>query len=236
MENLDTFLLALFCFVMGATAVGLVVYLRGGSSRNAAEGKTPDPDLVAVARLWRSRKTRRMVVEMDEKTYATAIELSSEQMQRLAGSAAVLQSWLAEEEPAKEAEAPMVTPPAPITPRVAVIEQIAATPIVPIEAVKPVPARPIDALSRSFSPSPPVVVPKFKSIAVQINEVLQKRLPGSPFEAVGIALIEMPDQGVVVRVGAEEYTGVEAVPDPAVRAFIKTAVAEWEANTRTGIK
>ena len=235
MENLDTFLLALFCFVMGATVVGLVVYLRGGS-RNTAEGKTPDPDLVAVARLWRSRKTRRLVVEMDERTYAAANELSSEQQQRLAGGVAVLQSWLAEEEPAREAEAPLVAAPAPPAPRVAAKEQIAAAPIASAEAVKPVPARPIDALSRTFSPNPPAAVPKFKSIAVQINEVLQKQLPGSSFEAVGIALIEMPDQGVVVRVGAEEYAGVEAVPDPAVRAFIKAAVAEWEANTRTGIK
>ena len=236
MENLDTFLLALFCFVMGATVVGLVVYLRSGSSRNTPEGKTPDPDLVEVARLWRSYKTMRLVVEMDEKTYLAASELSSEQQQRLAGGAAVLQSWLADEEPAKATEAPLVAPPAPSIPPAAVKEQSAAVPIAMAEAVKPVPARPIDALSRTFSPNPPAAVPKFKSIAVQINEVLQKQLPGSPFEAVGIALIEMPDQGVVVRVGTEEYAGVEAVPDPAVRAFIKAAVAEWEANTRTGIR
>ena len=235
MENLDTFLLALFCFVMGATVVGLVVYLRGGS-RNAAEGKTPDPDLVAVARLWRSRKTRRLVVEMDEKTYATASELSSEQQQHLAGSAAVLKSWLLEGEPAKEPQAATVVPPAPPAPPAAVKEQVTVPPIAPPAEIKPVPARPIDALSRTFSSNPLPAVPKFRSIAVQINEVLQKRLPGSPFEAVGIALIEMPDQGVVVRVGAEEYTGVEAVPDPEVRAFIKAAVAAWEANTRTGIR
>ena len=93
------------------------------------------------------------------------------------------------------------------------------------------PARPLDALNRAFTSSPPQAVPKFKSIAAQINEVLQTRLPGSPFEALGIALIEMPDQGVVVRVGSRSIAGVEAVPDPAVRAFIKAAVAEWEANT-----
>jgi hypothetical protein len=235
MENLDTFLLALFCFVMGATVVGLVVYLRAGS-RNAAEAKPPDPDLVAVARLWRSQKTKRLVVELDEKTYATASELSSEQMQRLAGSAVVLQNWLNEGEPAKEMREAAVVPPALPAPPAAVKEQVTVPPITPPAEVKPVPARPIDALSRTLSSNLPAAVPKFRSIAVQINEVLQKRLPGSPFEAVGIALIEMPDQGVVVRVGAEEYTGVEAVPDPAVRAFIKTAVAEWEANTRTGIR
>ena len=98
------------------------------------------------------------------------------------------------------------------------------------------PARPLDAINRAFISVPTQAAPKFKSIAAQINDVLQSRLPGSPFEAVGINLIETPDQGVVVRVGSEEFPGVEAVSDPAVRAFIKAAVAEWEANTRTGIR
>jgi hypothetical protein len=236
MENLDVFVLALFCFIMGATLVGLVVYLRGDKARNAPGDKPSDPDLVEVARLWRSRKTKRMVVELDDKTYATVSELSTDLQQRLAGTASVLQSWLAEGEPVKEPQPTAAVPPAYPAPPAAVKEQARLMPAFPAQEVKPVPARPLDAINRSFTSGPTQAVPKFKSIAVQINEVLQARLPGSPFEAVGIALVEMPDQGVVVRVGAEEFTGVEAVPDPAVRAFIKAAVAEWEANTRTGIR
>jgi hypothetical protein len=105
-----------------------------------------------------------------------------------------------------------------------------------VQELKPVPARPLDALNRVFTSSPAQAAPKFKSIAAQINEILQNRLPGSPYEAVGIDLIETPDQGVVVRVGAEEFPGVEAVSDPGVRAMIKAAVAEWEEKTRGGIR
>ncbi len=236
MENLDVFVLALFCFIMGATLVGLVVYLRGDKTRNAPGDKPSDLDLMEVARLWRSRKTKRLVVELEGKTHASASELSAEQQQHLVSTASVLQTWLAEGEPSKEPPHPVAAQPASLTPPVAAKEQAKPTPAFPAQEVKPVPARPLDALNRAFISGPTQAAPKFKSIAAQINDVLQSRLPGSPFEAVGINLVETPDQGVVVRVGSEEFPGVEAVPDPAVCAFIKAAVAEWEASTRTGIR
>ena len=97
-------------------------------------------------------------------------------------------------------------------------------------------ARPLEALNRALVPNPSQMAVQFKSIAAQINDVLQSRLPGSPYAGQGIALVETPDQGVVVRIGIEEYPGVEAVPDPEIRSFIKAAVAEWEARTRRGIR
>jgi len=236
MENLDIFVLALFCFVLGATVVGLVVYLRNNQSKTPPDKGQTDPDLVELARLWRKGKTDRMVIELDEHTYATASELSRDQQQRLAGTVNLLQAWLAQAgaEPAPQSPgAVKSTPPAP---PVAVKEQAQPAPTPSAQAVQPVPARPLDALNRAFTSGPAQKVAQFKSIAAQINEILQKRLPGSPYEAVGIDLIETPDQGVVVRVGEAEYAGVEAVPDPAVRAMIKAAVAEWEEKTRGGIR
>jgi len=61
---------------------------------------------------------------------------------------------------------------------------------------------------------------------------LLARLPGSPFESLDLVLKEVPGQGVVVNVGLEQYSSVDAVPDPAVRDFIKQAIAEWEAKMR----
>ena len=233
MENLDVFVLALFCFLMGAGLVGLIVYSRGSTSKPSSGSNTSDPDLEEVARLWRSRKANRIVVQLGENHYAAARELSPEQQQHLARAISVLQTWLTEGEPAK-------APPAPAAPRpglpTAPKEQELPLPVSPAQEVKPVPARPLDALNRAFTSSPAKAAPKFKSIATQINDILQAHLPGSPFEAQGISLVERPDQSVVVRVGSEEYPGVDTVPDPAVRAFIKAAVAEWEASTRAGIK
>lgn len=238
MKSLDVLALALLSFLMGAALVSLVVYLRGGASKRSSAGGTPDPNLEEVARLWRSRKARRMVVELDEKRFTGASELNSEQQRRLAEVAAVLQAWLAEEQPAAPPPLPAaVEMKQPISPLARTDpERSGPTLPSPEQGVKPVAARPLDALSRTFNSAPPKEVAKFKSIAAQINDILQSRLPGSAFEAQGVSLVEMPDQGVIVRVGAEEYAGIEAVPDAAVRAFIKSAVAEWEASTRAGIR
>jgi len=237
MERLDVFMLALLSFLMGAALVSLVVYLRGGASKRSSGSGAPDPGLEEVVRLWRSRKTRRMVVQLDEKRFTASRELDPEQQRHLVEAATVLQTWLAEEQPAIPPPLPSpvgmhrsAPPPAPVG-----LEQSGPIPT-PEAGVKPVAARPLEALSRVFTSATPKEAAKFKSIAAQINDILQSRLPGSPFEAQGISLVEMPDQGVIVRVGSEEYAGIEAVPDPAVRAFIKAAVAEWEATTRAGIR
>lgn len=236
MENLDVFVLALFCFVLGATVVGLVVYLRNNKSKTPPGTRQTDPDLVELASLWWDGKTDRMVIGMDEHTYTAASELSSAQQQQLARTAALLQTWLAEAGAEPAAQSPGAVKPIPPTPSGATIDQAQPAPTSSVQTVKPIPARPLEALNRVFTSSPPQAAPQFRSIAAQINEILQKHLPGSPYEAVGIDLIETPDQGVMVRVGEAEYAGVEAVPDLAVRAMIKAAVAEWEEKTRGGIR
>jgi len=236
MENLDIFVLALFCFVLGATLVGLVVYLRN-NKRQAPPGKSQvDPDLVELARVWRKGKTDHVVIELDENTYTTASELNSEQQQQLARTVGWLQSWLAQAGTEPTPQSPDTAKSTPPAPPVSVKEQTHPAPSPAGQAVQPVPARPLEALNRAFTSGPAQKVAQFKSIAAQINDILQTRLPGSPYEAMGIDLIETPDQGVVVRVGEAEYAGVEAVPDPAVRAMIKAAVAEWEEKTRGGIR
>ena len=236
MENLDVFVLALFCFLMGAGLVGLIVYSRGSASKRASSSNTPDPDLEEVAQLWRSRKANRIVVQLGENHYAAASELSPEQQRYLARAASALQAWLAEGEPVKVPPPPAAPYPGASMPPMAPREQDIPLPASPAQEVKPVPARPLDALNRAFTSSPAKAAPKYKSIAAQINDILQAHLPGSPFEAQGISLVEKPDQSVVVRVGSEEYPGVDAVPDPAVRALIKAAVTEWEIKIRGTIQ
>lgn len=66
------------------------------------------------------------------------------------------------------------------------------------------------------------------SIVEQIDEVLQEMLGASELAGRAIRLAEDPASGVVVRVGAEQYGDIDAVPDPEVRAIIRKAVAEWE--------
>jgi hypothetical protein len=83
-------------------------------------------------------------------------------------------------------------------------------------------------LSRALSAEIKSVDLTPKSVAAQVDAILQKKLTGTPLGARGIRLMEFPDKGMVVLVGLEKYNEVDSVPDPEIRALIKQAVAEWE--------
>jgi hypothetical protein len=101
--------------------------------------------------------------------------------------------------------------------------------------VKPVSTQLTDVVGRVLSP-PTAPAPQFKSMADQIDEVLQTKLAGTPLESRGITVSEIPAQGVVITLDGEKYPGVEAVPDEEVRNLLKQAVAEWEKKSRKGIR
>jgi len=74
----------------------------------------------------------------------------------------------------------------------------------------------------SETPEPP------KSIAAQIDAILSEKISGTKWEARGIRVMELPEKGVVVLVGLEQYDSVDAVPDEEIRDLLRSCVAEWE--------
>jgi hypothetical protein len=97
----------------------------------------------------------------------------------------------------------------------------------PIKVEVPVVRRNIFVLGKTKEP--PKETPKeLKSIAVQVDEILQEKLAGSPDKIHVIRLLELPGKGVAVLVDNTQYEGVGEVPDPEVRQVIQESVAEWE--------
>jgi len=66
-----------------------------------------------------------------------------------------------------------------------------------------------------------------KSIALQVDEILQEKLKGTALEKRGIFISETPEGGLLIHVGLEQFESVEAVPYAEIKGLIRTAVAEW---------
>jgi hypothetical protein len=97
----------------------------------------------------------------------------------------------------------------------------------PDEQVQPVSTQISDVVSGILNPAPPAA-PMFRSIAMQINDILQEKIVDTQFESRGISVSDGPDHGVLVTLDGKKYSGVKDVPDEEVRSVIRTAVLEWE--------
>jgi hypothetical protein len=80
----------------------------------------------------------------------------------------------------------------------------------------------VPAKSSKELPAPP------KSIAMQVDEIVQERLPASPFNGRTITVRDHPKKGIVVLVDDKQYEGVGDVAEADVRAFLQECVRLWE--------
>lgn len=146
--------------------------------------------------------------------------LDAEQRKRLIAILTLMRPWL---------ETSKAAPP-PAAPRPAPVSMPSLTPA-PTPAPAPTPqaitTQPEEAADNS------AVAPQ--SIVAQIDSLLQARLAGTPLLKKGIRLQESPEGGVIVWVGTDKYESAEAVPDEAIKAAIKAAIAEWEIKYTPGL-
>jgi hypothetical protein len=216
-------------FLIGALIYGL--RSRPSATRPAKLGEDVPPE--CAVSLWRDPQTQNLSVQMEDKIYRQAGELTPEMRGRLARLARDWQLWLGmPSSRLATLAAPSAEPgDAPDLERDNRFEQIqsgrssGAAPPAAGQAGQPAPAAAIGAASAS--PAQPINAGP-QSIAGQIDEILQARLENTPLAERGIQLVELPDQGLVVKVGQAQYTDLTQVPDPEVRAVIAESVAEWE--------
>jgi hypothetical protein len=89
----------------------------------------------------------------------------------------------------------------------------------------------IGVITRALNADVPSIRPVPKSIAVQVNEILQQKLKDTPLESRGICLMELPGQEMVVMIGLDKFDSVGAVPDEEIRAVLQLAVNDWLARS-----
>ena len=220
----------IFAFLIGAAA-GWWLGGRSGSKRRekpiekppAAE---PQSDKIEVLRFVRERDNGALLMEMRGKIYRQVQELTDVERKNLARFGYDWLKWLG-------------APAAPQQPEAAANEGGAVAQSKPddttlIESAEPQQVKPGQTTvqqvkTRPSAPAAPVEdAVRPTSIVAQIDEILQEILPLSPLANKQIKLTEDPDQGVVVWVDNQCYSGVDGVPDPDVRALLRKAAQEWE--------
>lgn len=100
---------------------------------------------------------------------------------------------------------------------------------------------PVNPLASARQPTQSSRTASQKSIASQVDEILQEKIDSLPAGELdpdqrATRLLELPGKGMVVMVGLNQYEGVEAVPDASIRKLISQAVAEWERRVDPGDK
>ena len=71
---------------------------------------------------------------------------------------------------------------------------------------------------------------KMLSVVDEVNNILQKKLHGSPLAGKGIHLMENHNKEIRFWVGLNSYNDVDEIPDEDVRRIIDESVREWEQN------
>jgi hypothetical protein len=228
--------IALICVAAGFAFGMLLANTRSDKGRSMPDAVKSSPNVTEVVRVVQDRKSGHIFPEYNGKVIRYPADLTPTQRERLAIQLGMLQAWLTPSAPSKEEPAEQQQIPGTGTgPLVkgaatagALSESLQSTP-----QATPVKVNPVNMFARVLQSevrTPPVVQ---KSIAAQIDEILQEKLTGSPLAGRGIRLMELPSKGLVVMVGLDQYPGVDEVPDPEIRSIIRMSVAEWEERTST---
>ncbi len=173
-----------------------------------------DPGLLRI-----KNENGSLTLDLDGARVNTA-SLSSDQRKRLIEMLNLMRPWLE----GKPASAPVSTTPPPPQPKPVPSPQTA-----PVSSTSPAGTK-APSMAKEDRPVAPA-----NSIVGQIDAILQMRLEGTPLEERGIFLAQSPEGGVMVYVGLTKYMGVEAVPDPEIKAAIRAAISEWESKYTPGL-
>ena len=217
-------LIALVAIGIGFALGSLVTGSRGERVPEEKSKTSPVSNLVQVAGVMTDRGGKAVFLQVEGKVIRSVNDLTREQRTRLLPYFEVLAAWFSS--PASKAT-PVVTPlpSAEGAPDLANLQPAPAglgQPQIPKPSMNPV-----NILARAIQADVNVPHPT-KSIAAQIDEILQEKLEGTEMAQRGVRLLELPSKGMVVMVGLDQYGGVDEVPDDEIRMTIKSAVADWE--------
>lgn len=233
-------LIAFLCAIMGFVAGVLVTLLWQERGRNKqAPGELPGGLVKGqhepVVRLWRDKKSGKLLTELDGNVYAENKAINKSLRKDLKATAMQWAAWVIEGEEKVTPPVPVQAPPpapAPIVlPPVAAVvpppQPVIAAPLAPpFVAVLVAPQSPLPQVDKKAAEAPQTEAPK--TMLEEIDEIIQEMTEGTPLESQKVRLATDARSNVVVWVGSKHFEGADAVDDPEVKAVLRKAVAAWE--------
>ncbi len=213
--------LLFWCFIALLAGIGVGSFIQHRLDKRDRVLPAPIPSEnnlaregdLEILRAWRTRAGK-VWLEMDGARLEDKAALQPDQQRRLLTFVVDMRPWLSDAptpEPKPTPQSVTASTPVPPTPP--------ATPLPEKKTIKPAPA-------------PPPTAPAMKTIIQQIDDVLQAKLSTSVFKERGIQLTEGPGGEVIVQDGLKKYEGIDAVPDPEIKALIRQAITQWEQSTK----
>jgi hypothetical protein len=230
--------------VVGAAAcIGLIIFgLLWKPGPKPDQPKAPQPRAAApaakvaqpltdqgareVLRVWRDAKTEELLVELGGRRFAKLADIQTPEMR--AGLLTTLRDLEAFAGGAPTVPPVVITVPA--EPAAKAVTGPLTTRLATNGAPAPLPPPSMNPLKQMLvlRDLNKMEVPAIKTIAEQVDEILQEKLAASPYGDRGIRVYSGPKGQAFFSMDAQDYEAVDSVPDDEVRGLIRAAVAEWE--------
>jgi len=205
-------LLAVICLTIGFFLGRLSASLGADSSDGVSAEEPVSGDRLDMVSVWRDRNTQGLEVNFEGKIFNWSVDLKPKQRDRLNQIVRDLHKWLNPLETGDQAS---------------LSDQVGSSEASDDQR-SPGFLKPVDVLTTALQADIPKSTSAPQSIAAQIDAVLQEKLAESSLRGQPIRLMELPNKGMVVMVGLDQYEGIDNVPDEEIKTLIKSAVAEWE--------
>jgi len=232
-ETIASLIPVILTLFIGLVLGGLIGGVIASSMHSPSQAtKAPaNRNLRYVAGLWQDKRSGKLAIEMEEKYYASIEKLPSRQVSLINQAFYDLQIWLNVDNITNRSGAAqstkLGTEKPPLIKSELLLDDDQSHDLPETDIIEPVRVDISEIVIRAVNPKKKEKE-KPKSIVEQVDEILQKRLAGSPFSDRLISLVDASGGGVEVLVDDKKYEGVGDVPDPDVRNFIQECVKEWE--------
>ena len=196
--------------------------------------KVPSRNLTEVANLWRDNRNGRLIFQIEGQMYKRGDELTNREREILLKIVMDFYRWLEPPSPiiskvdrSDQSEHPVASPPNPSgQPGIPEDSQLN-------EQTESKGLTPTSLISRALRSDLTVPLPS-QSMVTQVDEILQEKLQAANMQSWAVRLVELPEKGMVVLVGLEQYSFIDDLPYERVRVIIRESVSEWERRAENG--